>query len=59
MPVYKEAENRAAENGDFVFLADAFDSVREPVYLDWVHLNPVGNEIIARAMTPYVQECLK
>ena len=59
VPVYKEAENRAAENGDFVFLADAFDSVREPVYLDWVHLNPVGNEIIARAMTPYVQECLK
>jgi hypothetical protein len=59
VPVYKEAENRAAEKGDFVFLADAFDSVREPVYLDWVHLNPVGNEIVARAMTPYVQQCLK
>jgi hypothetical protein len=38
VPVYKEAENRAAEKRDFVFLADAFDSVREPVYLDWVHL---------------------
>ncbi|HSY13537.1 MAG TPA: hypothetical protein VK976_15200 [Verrucomicrobiae bacterium] len=59
VPVYKDAETRAAENGDFVFLADAFDSVREPVYLDWGHLNPIGNEIIARTMTPYFHKCLK
>ena len=58
-PVYKEAEKRATGKSTFVFLADVFDAVGEPVYLDWVHLNPAGNEIVARAMAPYVEACLR
>ena len=27
-----------------------FDEVEEPIYIDWHHVGPNGNEIIAQAM---------
>ena len=53
--VYAEAERRANKNHDFVFLGSLFDSVKEPVYIDkWMHLSPIGNEIVAQALAENV-----
>jgi lysophospholipase L1-like esterase len=55
IPVYQEAQLRAATAGDFVFLGNVFDAVEEPVYLDWVHLNPMGNQIVARVLAQSIE----
>lgn len=56
--VYEEADHRAAETGKFIFLGGVFDEVKEPVYIDTVHLGPLGNEIIAGVMAARVQPVL-
>lgn len=48
--VYEEAARRSAASGDFVFLGHIFDQVREPIYIDWMHVGPRGNEILAAAI---------
>lgn len=58
-PVYQEAERRAAKATSFVFLGHIFDNVPEPVYLDWVHLAPVGNQLAAHAVAHYIRDCLE
>lgn len=59
VPVYLEAEHRAQNNRQFIFLGHAFDSVAQPVYLDWVHLSPSGNKQVAQAMAQHMGECLE
>jgi len=54
--VYREAEPHAAEHASFVFLADLFDSVPEPLYVDEAHLGPRGNELVARAIAAYMHD---
>lgn len=54
--VYQEAQTRAAETGDFVFLGGLFDSVHEPTYIDEAHLGPRGNEIAANFMADYIRK---
>jgi lysophospholipase L1-like esterase len=54
--VYKEAEQRSAKEKDFVFLGGLFDSVKDPVYLDNVHLGPRGNELAAHAIEEYIED---
>jgi lysophospholipase L1-like esterase len=54
--VYREAEHHAAANDNFVFLADLFDSTREPLYVDEAHLGPRGNELVAQAIANYVRD---
>jgi lysophospholipase L1-like esterase len=54
--VYQEAENRAARNGEFVFIGGLFDSVQEPLYIDQAHLGPRGNELVAHAIASYVED---
>ena len=54
--VYREAEHHAAEDDSFVFLADLFDSTREPLYVDEAHLGPRGNELVAQAIANYVHD---
>lgn len=54
--VYRDAEHHAAENDSFVFLADLFDSTREPLYVDEAHLGPRGNELVAQAIANYVHD---
>lgn len=53
--VYEEAERRAAQGGDFVFLGGLFDSIAEPVYLDEAHLGPRGNELVAQFIAKYIE----
>ena len=53
--VYREAEHRAAEGAQFIFLGDLFVSTREPVYVDEAHLGPRGNELAAQAIASYIQ----
>lgn len=48
--VYREAERRATLNESFVFLGHVFDRVRDPIYVDAVHLGPRGNEMIAETL---------
>src|ERR1700722_793508 len=58
--VYQHAERRATTDHAFVFLGGVFDSVKEPVYIDrWMHLAPVGNELVARSVTEYVEADLE
>jgi lysophospholipase L1-like esterase len=54
--VYRQAELRAAKNGNFVFLGNVFDSTREPIYVDEAHLGPRGNELVAQAIATYIQD---
>jgi lysophospholipase L1-like esterase len=53
--VYQEAETRSAASGSFVFLGHVFDRVQELVYVDEFHLDPQGNQIIARAIAQTVR----
>ena len=59
IPVYREAERRAHTDGEFAFLGDTFDQVENPLYLDWVHLNPAGNHLAARAVAKQLDKCRK
>jgi lysophospholipase L1-like esterase len=52
---YAEAERRAAQNGEFIFLGGVFDSTRDPVYIDQGHLGPRGNEVVAQAISNYMK----
>ena len=52
--VYDEAQRRAATSGSFVFLGGIFDSVKDPLYSDWMHLGPRGNELAAKAIASYI-----
>jgi lysophospholipase L1-like esterase len=51
---YEEAETRAAAPGEFVFLGRLFDSNSEPLYVDMVHLGPLGNELVADYIAKYI-----
>jgi len=53
---YREAERRAAQEGNFVFLGGVFDSTKEPVYIDQGHLGPRGNEVVAQSIANYVRD---
>jgi len=58
--VYQHAERRAQTDGEFMFLGNIFDSVKEPVYVDkWMHLSPLGNQFVARSVAEYVEGSLK
>jgi nucleotide-binding universal stress UspA family protein len=57
--VYRLAERRAAKDHAFVFLGDIFDSITERLYLDWMHLAPQGNELVARSLAKAVEDGLK
>ena len=57
--VYQVAEQRAASDHTFIFLGDVFDSIKEPVYIDWAHLAPDGNELVAQAVAKAVEDGLK
>jgi hypothetical protein len=50
IPIFQEAQRRAATTGEFLFLGNVFDSVENPIYLDCVDLSPRGNEIAAQAV---------
>lgn len=51
--VYEEAYRRfsalKSEQG-FHYIADVFDNVNEPIYFDFCHMGPKGNELIASRM---------
>ena len=53
--VYREAERRASLKNNFYFLGHIFDPVRDPIYVDTVHVGPRGNEIVAEAMARIVR----
>jgi hypothetical protein len=50
--VYREAARRFSnrESDNIFFLGNIFDKREEPIYIDWHHVGPHGNEIIADAM---------
>src|SRR5262249_24957697 len=58
-PVYREAALRAQQGQQFAFLGDIFDGNTQPIYLDWVHLNPEGNRIVAQALARQLESCLQ
>jgi lysophospholipase L1-like esterase len=53
---YPEAESRAAKFGDFVFLGGLFDSARDPLFVDMVHLAPLGNKLVANYIAAYMRD---
>jgi lysophospholipase L1-like esterase len=50
--VYFEAKKRFGhrQSEGIFFIGDVFNDISEPVYLDWSHISPDGNEIIANAI---------
>jgi len=50
--VYRQALERFSgrENEHIYFLGNVFDDREEPMYIDWHHVGPHGNEIIAAEM---------
>ena len=54
--VNEGAARRSLLDGDFVFLGQVFDSVRETLYIDnLMHLGPRGNQIVAHAIAKWVE----
>ncbi len=50
------AENRftGREAEDVYFLGHALDRLEEPTYIDWCHIGPKGNQVIAEAMAKQI-----
>jgi lysophospholipase L1-like esterase len=53
--MYEEAERRARRSGNFVFLGNIFDDVQQPLYLDSVHLNVIGNSLVTQVIASYIE----
>jgi len=58
--VYEVAKNRLSnrEGEDIYFLGNLFDEVRKPIYIDWMHAGPDGNELVAEEMFQHIRESL-
>jgi len=58
--VYTVAKDRFSnrENDNIYFIANLFDEVEEPVYIDWIHVGPDGNERIAKEMFRHLKRTL-
>ncbi len=58
--VYDQAKQQLAgrESTGIYFLGDVFDDFAEPVYIDWHHLGPNGNEIIATEIYLHIKAAL-
>lgn len=54
--VYEEAVRRSAASPMFVNLANVFDTIPAPLYIDEVHVGPQGNELAARTIANYIAE---
>ena len=56
--VYEAAKARLTgrQNEAIYFLGDIFDELDEPIYIDWMHIGPNGNKIVARRMFEYLNE---
>jgi lysophospholipase L1-like esterase len=50
--VYLEARKRFEhrQSEGVFFIGDIFNDILEPVYLDWSHISPTGNKIIAKGI---------
>ena len=50
--VYKLAKERFSDRDDegIFFFGNIFDDTNAPIYHDWVHIGPNGNEIVAREL---------
>lgn len=48
--VYEAAKKRLSnrESDGIYFLGNIFDRSDDPIYIDWIHVGPNGNELIAR-----------
>ena len=38
------------ESDGIFFIGNLFDNSEEPIYIDWCHIGPNGNEIVAKAI---------
>jgi len=56
--VFAEAQLRSTATGAFHYLGDIFDGHPETLYIDWAHLAPEGNEIIAKAVGDKIEGAL-
>jgi len=41
------------------FLGNIFDEVDEPIYIDWVHVGPNGNQIVATEIFRHIGPILR
>ena len=46
------------ENEQIFFLGDLFNQIKEPIYIDWCHIGPNGNERVARRMFDTIRDLL-
>lgn len=58
--VYEAARRRLSqkESENVFFLGDIFNEVREPIYADWCHIGPLGNEIVAKEIFSQLRDRL-
>ena len=54
--VYEEAARRSGAGAAFVDLANLFDNISAPIYVDEVHVGPQGNELVANAIAKYMED---
>lgn len=55
--LYTEAKSRfsARENENIFFLGDIFNQVNAPIYIDWCHISPSGNSVIANRILEKIE----
>ena len=49
----KQFSNRERES--IFFIGNILDNLKEPIYIDWCHLGPNGNENVAREMVNLIE----
>jgi hypothetical protein len=56
---YQLIENSSFKEFNFYNLSRVFDNVDEPIYIDWMHLGPRGNEIVANKISNIIREAFR
>lgn len=59
--VYLDAKSTfsSRENEGIYFLGDIFNLIQEPIYIDWCHIGPNGNQIVATQIFNSIVDYLK
>ncbi|MBS0286845.1 MAG: hypothetical protein JSR17_06080 [Proteobacteria bacterium] len=54
--LYQQAKTQLAGKPGFYYIADAFDNVNQPIFFDFCHVGPKGNEIVAAKMAQVISQ---
>jgi lysophospholipase L1-like esterase len=54
--VYKKIERDSIGYQNLYYIADVFDQKKDQIWIDWEHVTPVGNQLVARSMLDIIEQ---